>query len=102
MRINRDETQSQGQQLTQSHNVKSKNMFGRVSKQDEKLLNILKKVHLDTLASRMGGGDESEGLGIEKDWSKVREYFYVIVLHSGRVGECVLYCLRLSIRLPKC
>ena len=88
MRMNRDETQAQGQQLTQSHTVKSENLFGRVSKQDEKLLNILKKVHLDTLASRMGGGDESEGLGIEKDWSKVRSVFYVIVLHMDRSEEC--------------
>jgi energy-coupling factor transporter ATP-binding protein EcfA2 len=71
MRMNRDETQAQGQQHTQSHTVKSKNVFGKVTKQDEKLLYVLKKVHLDTLASRMGGGDESEGLGIEKDWSKV-------------------------------
>lgn len=87
MRGNRGETQGRGEQLAQSHSVKSKDMFGTVSKQDQKFLNILQKVRLDTLASRMGGGDESEGLGVEKDWSKVGEQFSVVVSYMDNIGE---------------
>jgi ABC-type uncharacterized transport system fused permease/ATPase subunit len=35
------------------------------------LLDILKKVNLDSLASRVGSGDALQGLGVESDWSKV-------------------------------
>jgi putative ATP-binding cassette transporter len=38
---------------------------------DFELLEILRKVRLETLASRMGGGDERAGLAEHNDWSKV-------------------------------
>ena len=38
---------------------------------DQDLLDILTKVKLGTLASRMGSGDEHTGLGVHRDWSKV-------------------------------
>jgi ABC-type uncharacterized transport system fused permease/ATPase subunit len=41
------------------------------SESDLVLLDILRKVRLGTLATRMGMGDECAGLGVYKDWSKV-------------------------------
>lgn len=41
---------------------------------DMTLLEILKKVKLDSLASRMGGGDDLAGLSVFSDWSKVLEF----------------------------
>lgn len=38
---------------------------------DQTLLEILKKVKLENLASRMGGGNDITGLGVSSDWSKV-------------------------------
>ena len=38
---------------------------------DRELLEILRKVRLETFASRMGGGDELEGLAAHNDWTKV-------------------------------
>ena len=38
---------------------------------DRELLEILRKVRLETLASRMGSGDELEGLAAHNDWTKV-------------------------------
>lgn len=38
---------------------------------DVKLLDILRQVRLEGLASRMGSGDERLGLSMKKDWSKV-------------------------------
>ena len=38
---------------------------------DAELLEILRIVRLETLASRMGSGDEKLGLGVHKDWTKV-------------------------------
>ena len=40
---------------------------------DQTLIEILKKVKLENLASRMGGGNELTGLGVSSDWSKVSE-----------------------------
>jgi ABC-type uncharacterized transport system fused permease/ATPase subunit len=44
---------------------------------DRELLEILRKVRLETLASRMGSGDELEGLAAHNDWTKV----IIIILH---------------------
>ena len=43
----------------------------RLMELDVQLLEILKKVKLDSLASRVGSGDALIGLGIFSDWSKV-------------------------------
>jgi ABC-type uncharacterized transport system fused permease/ATPase subunit len=38
---------------------------------DKEFLEILRRVKLDTLAARMGAGNEVQGLGSYRDWSKV-------------------------------
>ena len=38
---------------------------------DKEFLEILRRVKLETLAARMGAGDEVQGLGSYRDWSKV-------------------------------
>ena len=43
----------------------------RAQELDATLLEILKKVKLESLASRMGGGDDLAGLSVFSDWSKV-------------------------------
>ena len=67
MGIHRDEVHG----ITNSIGTRAKGVFDTISEQDKKFLNILMKVNLGSLASRMGGGNESIGLEIEKDWSKV-------------------------------
>ena len=57
--------------ITCSIGTRAKGVFDTISEEDEKFLNILIQVNLGSLASRMGGGNESVGLEIEKDWSKV-------------------------------
>ncbi len=66
---------------------------------DGELLDILRRVRLDTLAARMGGGDERVGLRVYKDWSKVlslgeqqRLAFARLVYNSrlGRISVAVL------------
>jgi vitamin B12/bleomycin/antimicrobial peptide transport system ATP-binding/permease protein len=51
----------------------------RAQELDMTLLEILKKVKLDSLASRMGGGDDLAGLSVFSDWSKVS------LLHSEQL-----------------
>lgn len=52
---------------------------------DRELLEILRKVRLETLASRMGSGDELEGLAAHNDWTKV----IIIILHVTYVYCCI-------------
>jgi ABC-type uncharacterized transport system fused permease/ATPase subunit len=47
--------------------------------EDLKLLDILRKVRLGDLASRMGSGDERLGLSEKKDWSKVYVIFFLVM-----------------------
>lgn len=44
---------------------------GEEEVRDEVLLSLLERVQLGSLAQRIGGGDVSEGLRAEKDWSRV-------------------------------
>lgn len=48
---------------------------------DDELLNVLKRVRLDKLAARMGGGEARKGLDAYKDWSKVMARRTVIVFY---------------------
>ena len=52
-------------------NLSKKKTHSPLSECDSKLIEILTRVRLGTLASRMGSGDEETGLGVHKDWTKV-------------------------------
>ena len=74
--------------ITNSIGTKAKRVFDTISKLDKKFLSILIKVNLGSLASRMGGGNESIGLEIEKDWSKVgadTKVFYLFAIKYSTV-----------------
>jgi ABC-type uncharacterized transport system fused permease/ATPase subunit len=71
-----DEQESSARHLARQRNGKARRQAVPVHEAqsldgDSDLLEILRKVKLDTLASRMGGGDTQEGLGVFKDWTKV-------------------------------
>ena len=72
-----DEQESSARHLARQRNGKARRQAVPVHEAqsldgDSELLEILRKVKLDTLASRMGAGDTQEGLGVHKDWTKVR------------------------------
>ena len=60
---------------------------------DAELLEILRRVRLETLAARMGGGDERVGLRVNKDWSKVlslgeqQRLAFARLLYNSRLGR---------------
>lgn len=49
---------------------------------DKEFLEILRRVKLDTLAARMGAGNEVQGLGSYRDWSKVGVCSAFILQHQ--------------------
>jgi ABC-type uncharacterized transport system fused permease/ATPase subunit len=58
---------------------------------DKEFLEILRKVKLDTLAARMGAGNEVQGLGSYRDWSKVcKRYFSALVIGNQYVAYVLL------------
>lgn len=77
-----DEQESSARHLARQRNGKSRRQAVPAHEAqsldgDSDLLEILIKVKLDTLASRMGGGDTQEGLGVHRDWTKVPPYIMI-------------------------
>ena len=74
-----DEEESSVRHLAQQKNTRRKDRLHIESGStaplsldgDAEILEILRKVRLDTLASRMGSGDVQRGLAEHKDWTKV-------------------------------
>lgn len=52
-------------------NSKKEASAQQMSVLDNELLDILRSVRLGDLAARLGNGDETRGLGVEADWSKI-------------------------------